>query len=232
MPPPNRDSFIPLNLSVDEIPEWMGSFTLSAPPNTDLWRKTPARDTYTAPILYKRLRYPFVSAEVTVCAEWSLEWDQAGLVIFAGAPPGQSITAIPSNGNSTSYSSHVPSSKWVKVGLEFYNETFNATSVCATSDGADWSRSVLPSYQAERADLRIKLERIDYALWVHYEDHRHGWKKIREVTWFFWGVEDKSVWVGVYASRPASFPVAQYERDHGRNFDRHLCVEFEDLEIY
>lgn len=232
MPPPNRDSFIPLNLPVDSIPEWMGSFSLSAPPNSDLWRKTPARDTYTAPILYKRLRHPFVSAEVTVCADWRLEWDQAGLVIFAGAPPGQQRPLAPSNGAPPPYSLHMPPSKWVKVGLEFYNETFNATSVCATPDGADWSRSALPPYQAERADLRIKLERIGYALWVHYEDSRQGWKKIREITWFFWGVEDKCVWVGVYASRPANFPVTQYESDHGRYFDRHLCVEFEDLEIY
>jgi len=236
MPPPNRDSFIPLNLPVDLIPEWMGAFSLSAPPNSDLWRKTPARDTYTAPILYKRLVHPFVSAEVTVCAEWRLEWDQAGLVIFAGAPPGQQQQQqrppAPSNGEPPPYSFHTPQSKWVKVGLEFYNETFNATSVCATPDGADWSRTALPPYQAERADLRIKLERIGYALWVHYEDSRHGWKKIREITWFFWGVEDKCVWVGVYASRPANFPVTQYEREHGRCLDRHLCVEFENLEIY
>ena len=210
----------------------MGSFTLSAPPNTDLWRKTPPQDTHTAPILYKRLRNRFTSAEVTVCADWRLEWDQAGLVIFTGSPPGQQTPLVSSNGPPPFSSSHIPPSKWVKVGLEFYNETFNATSVCATSDGSDWSRSALPPYQAERADLRIKLERLDYALWVHYEDLQQGWKKIREVTWFFWGVEDKCVWIGVYASRPANIPVTEYERDQGGYFDRHLSVGFEDLEIY
>jgi len=229
MPPPSGDSFMALNLPVDSIPEWMGSFTLWASPNTDLWRKTPARDTYTAPILYQRLRCRFTSAEVTICADWKLEWDQAGLVIFTGAPPGPSGPAVTgNNGAPPPYS--LPSSKWVKVGLEFYDESFNAMSVCATSDGADWSRNTLPSQQG--ANLRVKLERMGHALWVHYEDQRLGWKKIREISWFFWNVEDKSVWVGVYASRPANPPVMQYEQGRGWDFDRNLCVEFEDLEIY
>lgn len=229
MPAPNRDSFIPLNLPVDSIPEWMGSFSLSAPPNSDLWRKTPAQDICTTPILYKRLQHSFVSAEVTVCADWKLQWDQAGLVIFTGAPPGQQRPLAPNNGEPPPYSLHIPTSKWVKVGLELYNETFNATSVCAIPDGVDWSRSVL---LLDQGALRLKLERVGYALWVHYKDSQQEWKKIREITWFFWGVEDKCVWVGIYTSRPANFPVTQYEHDRSRSPNRHLCVEFEDLEIY
>ena len=90
--PPDRSSFNALNTSPSSIPEWMGSFTLSAPPNTDLWRKPPGRDTSTAPILYTVLRQALTSAEVTISADWELEWDQGGLVIFAGTPPGQVIT--------------------------------------------------------------------------------------------------------------------------------------------
>ncbi len=66
-----------------------------------------------------------------------------------------------------------------------------------------------------------------------------GWKKLREVTWFFWGVEDKSVRVGVYASRPASFGLTRYARMHGAEEGgegdeegRALEVEFEGLEIF
>jgi hypothetical protein len=97
----------------------------------------------------------------------------------------------------------VPAAKWVKVGLEFCNNACHATSVVANSEGADWSLSALPPHHAPRSDLRVKIERIGYALWVWYEDEVLGWKKLREVTWFFWGVEDKAVRVGVYASRPA-----------------------------
>lgn len=297
--PPASSSFTSLNVPNDAVPEWMGSFTLAAPPNTDLWRKPPSRDTSTAPILYTALRNPFIAAEVTVSADWELEWDQGGLVIFAGAPPGQIATvapdaptiinlrldddndsdsATPSPFPSPSQTSSVdnialfdasqlqsatddscssgpqqsrspppaycppaPAAKWVKVGLEFCNNACNATSVVANSDGADWSLSALPAHHARRLDLRVKIERIGYALWVWYEDEVLGWKKLREVTWFFWGVEDKAVRVGVYASRPANFGMSVFDRRMGgsggggggqNSGARNLCVDFEGLEIF
>ncbi|KAF2126279.1 hypothetical protein P153DRAFT_378463 [Dothidotthia symphoricarpi CBS 119687] len=266
--PPASSSFTPLNVTDDAVPEWMGSFTLSAPPNTDLWRKPPSRDTSTAPILYTALRNPFIAAEVTVSADWELEWDQGGLVIFAGAPPVQipivspqvaapstvslpldatqpQTTQIPQESGSQhprdpppAYVPPAPAAKWVKVGLEFCNNACHATSVVANSDGADWALTSLTTHQARRLDLRVKIERIGYGLWVWYEDEVLGWKKLREVTWFFWGVEDKLVRVGVYASRPANFGLSMFERRAGGNGGngnlgaRNLCVDFEGLEIY
>jgi len=317
--PPDSSSFTALNCPHDaSLPEYMGLFSLAAPPNTDLWRKPPSRDTSTAPILYTALRNPFIAAEVTVVADWELEWDQGGLVIFAGAPPGRVATAPPAEtaeeetetameGGSSSgitgssepspqssdapgvstpapnpfaalalapttppgvsagqqqqqqqqqqqhprpgpvpvaqsrrergapppYMPPAPASKWVKVGLEFCNGACHATSVVATSDGADWALTALPPHHARRSDLRVKIERIGYALWVWYEDEVSGWKKLREVTWFFWGVEDKAVRVGVYASRPANFGTSMYERRQGMSQSpRNLCVDFEGLEIF
>lgn len=303
--PPASESFTPLNIADDVVPEFLGSFTLAAPPNTDLWRKPPSGDTSTAPILYTALRNPFIAAEVTVSADWELEWDQGGLVIFAGAPPGQIATAtapatttssttttaleVPNVANITldddddddaissrtislsqtssiddgsarsataageiqgesgtnsarveqrgpppPYAAPAPAAKWVKVGLEFCNNACHATSVVANCEGADWCLSALPPHVARRFDLRVKIERIGYALWVWYEDELLGWKKLREVTWFFWGVEDKAIRVGVYASRPANFGVSMFDRRHGgHNFGaRNLCVEFEGLEIF
>lgn len=59
------------------------------------------------------------------------------------------------------------------------------------------------------------------------------WKKLREVTWFFYGVEDKFVHVGVYASRPNGSPndTMWFGSGMGRSSDG-LLVEFEDLEIF
>ncbi len=250
--PPDSSSFTALNLpSQSSIPEWMGSFNLQAQPNTDLWRKPPSRDTSTAPILYTSLRQPFIAAEVTISADWELEWDQGGLVIFAGAPPGRlvsataspvaTVTTLPTASSSAQseqlppYVAPPPASKWVKAGLEFCNNACNASSVCATSDGADWSLAPLPASHNQRADLRVKLERVGYALWVWFEDAVNGWKKLREVTWFFWGVEDKAVRVGVYASRPANFGVSAYDRRNGGSQmpgRRGLLVEFDGLEIF
>ncbi|XP_014550955.1 hypothetical protein COCVIDRAFT_114109 [Bipolaris victoriae FI3] len=274
--PPASSSFTPLNVSDDIVPEWLGSFTLAAPPNTDLWRKPPSGDVSTAPILYTALRNPFIAAEVTVSADWELEWDQGGLVIFAGTPPGQiaarqaqqaaaaaaaaATTTSPQSTTTSTTSTlepvvvdsrgpppaypavQTPASKWVKVGLEFCNNACHATSVVANSDGADWSLSALPAHQQRRYDLRVKIERIGYALWVWYEDDLVGWKKLREVTWFFWGVEDKAVRVGVYASRPANFGLSMFDARRtaangeaggdGRFQARNLCVDFEGLEIF
>jgi len=289
--PPDSSCFTALNCPHDAVlPEFMGSFSLPAPPNTDLWRKPPSRDTSTAPILYTALRNPFIAAEVTVSADWELEWDQGGLVIFSGAPPGRvavattitpeisdegtssasqsppmglsASTAVATNSSAAAaqtpnmqsagqqaslvtqtqrereapppYMAPAPAPKWVKVGLEFCNGACHATSVVATSDGADWALTSLPQHHARRSDLRVKIERIGYALWVWYEDEVSGWKKLREVTWFFWGVEDKAVRVGVYASRPANFGSSMYERRHGGGnlSPRNLCVDFEGLEIF
>ncbi|KAG9189452.1 hypothetical protein G6011_06320 [Alternaria panax] len=291
--PPASSSFTPLNIQDDVVPEWLDSFTLTAPPNTDLWRKPPSGDTSTAPILYTALRNPFIVAEVTVSADWEFEWDQGGLVIFAGAPPGQIATATanattalevpnvasirlddsaaPSSAVSLSqtssitnmesydtatlqslaedagptselergppppYAAPAPASKWVKVGLEFASNACHATCVVANCEGADWSLSALPPHHQRRMDLRVKLERMGNALWVYYEDELLRWKKLREVTWFFWGVEDKAVRVGVYASRPTNFGITMWDQRHATTLNhgsRDLCVEFEGLEIF
>ena len=78
------------------------------------------------------------------------------------------------------------------------------------------------------------MERIGYALWVWYENEQGSWKKMREVTWFFWGVEDKAVRVGVYASRPANFAPTVYDQRHGmpNTTSRNLFARFDGLEIF
>ncbi|EGC43793.1 conserved hypothetical protein [Histoplasma capsulatum var. duboisii H88] len=261
--PPDRSCFTALNLPPNfSCPERMDYFTLAAAPNTDLWRKPPDRDTSTAPILFTSLLQPFVIAEVTVTADWEMEWDQGGLVIFAGPAPSQQALP-PSNigrnnvNDNITHNTHViPSAqlpreqtapppypqptrhtpcKWVKAGLEFSSGTVNASSVSATADGADWCLSPLASANQPTTinSLRIKLERVGHSLWVWYQlpsavspyactpgALSDTWRKLREVTWFFWGVEDKSVHVGVYASRPSNFSISNsvWETRNGNRF--------------
>ena len=133
------------------------------------------------------------------------EWDQGGLVIFAGH-------------------------KWVKAGIEFYDSRSVASSVSASTDGADWSLVDLPK---DQNDLRVRLEKVGSSLEVWFEDGQGEWKKLREINWFFWGVEEKTVKVGVYASRPANmhFPQAMSTPGMSRNTEG-LVVEFEGLEIW
>lgn len=278
--PPESSSFTPLNLpSTFSLPQCMEYFTLTAGPNTDLWRKPPNGDTSTAPIVFTSLRRPFVVAEVTVSADWEMEWDQGGLVIFAGAAPSEIPDRIPDSNpteNATWSSSHgrqtrrFPSAtggrpcKWVKAGIEFSSGTINASSVSATTDdGADWCLSPLPhalpvsnrsmsmSPSTAINSLRIKFERIGHSLWIWYQlpsvspyaltpgDIGSSWKKFREVSSFFYGVEDKFIHVGVYASRPANMSRGDTmwammnggSSGSGAGGDG-LVVEFEDLEIF
>ncbi|PYH96971.1 hypothetical protein BO71DRAFT_396636 [Aspergillus ellipticus CBS 707.79] len=255
--PPASSSFTALNLpSTFALPQCMEYFTLTAGPNTDLWRKPPNRDTATAPIVFTSLRNPFVVAEVTVTADCEMEWDQGGLVIFAGATP-QSFPpdSVPlTSGTRSGRPGYAPPArpcKWVKAGMEFCSGTMNASSVSATADGADWCLSPLAVPDRGPAavhSLRIKLERIGHSLWIWYQVPSavpyamtpsavsSTWKKLREVTWFFYGVEDKFVHVGVYASRPHSLSRTgtMFEMLNGSAADGTadgLVVEFEDLEI-
>ncbi|KAJ5159595.1 uncharacterized protein N7482_006599 [Penicillium canariense] len=254
--PLDGSSFTALNLPPTfALPQCMEYFELTAGPNTDLWRKPPNGDTSTAPIVFTSLRHPFVVAEVTVSADWEMEWDQGGLVIFAGAAP-QSFSSDAPALTADRRSCARPPCKWVKAGMEFSSGTVNASSVSATADGADWCLSPLvqsvsgPGIQS----LRIKLERIGHGLWIWYQVPSASpyamtpgavgstWKKLREVTWFFYGVEDKFVHVGVYASRPTNIARGEtmWDAMHGLTLENSsaagpsdgLVVEFEDLEIF
>lgn len=215
--------FSALNIPPESIPTDTNLFSLTAEPQTNLWRIPPGQDTSTAPVLFRALKFPFVSAEVTVCGDWGLEWDQGGLVLFAGAVPGNT-ESLPSTESPPPYP--VPTdSKWVKIGLEYCNGRCHVSTTTATSHGADWSLTALPDYHSDRNDIRVKFERLGIGLWLYYEDYRKGWTKLREISGFFYGVSDKTVRVGVYASRPANF----FEDER---INRDLTVEFVDLLIF
>jgi len=215
--PPESTNFRYYNTPANTpIPPWLGNFVLKARCGTDLWRK-PSRDTFTAPVLYTSCPLHFFRAEVTVHIRLNsaFEWDQGGLVIFAGPPP---VHTSP-GANLPAYSPP-PAGKWVKAGIEYYDGRTTASSVSASSDGADWSLVELPVGINE---LKVRFERVESALWVFFDDGC-DWKKLREVTWFFHGVHEKNVRIGVYASRPANFMSGHALEE--------LVVEFEGLEIY
>ena len=147
----------------------------------------------------------FTLLDIVELIFWNiLEWDQGGLVIFAG---------------------HA----WVKAGIEFHECRSIASSVSASSNGADWSMVNLLQGQD---DLRVRLGKDGTTLKVLFEDNQGEWKKLREVNWFFFGVEEKSIKVGVYASRPATFgyPQVVVSPTVPRQVDN-LVVEFNDFEI-
>ncbi|KMU77965.1 hypothetical protein CISG_06875 [Coccidioides immitis RMSCC 3703] len=163
---------------------------------------------------------------------------------------------------------HRPKTNGVKGGLRIlpagHRSTASLRSAATGPTGPDWCSLrplAPPNVPTSITSLRIKLERIGHSLWVWYQipglisaqaERTPGaigssWRKLREVTWFFWGVEDKSVHVGVYASRPANLSMESTmwaARNGGRYVSgldgggghggpaNGLVVEFEDLEIF
>lgn len=225
-------------------------FSLTAPPNSRLGRRSPLEDEVTAPMLVQRLRHPFVLCEVTISADFQNDWDQGGIAIFAGGHPTQNTSFMRPNRRShvmvDPRLSRAPS-KWARVGIELTNgELVVSTLVANPKCGVDWaSTPAFPSvHPSEAGDmltqrLRLKLERVGQDLWVwfmHPESHdswsntpspeavSRRWRKCREIVNFF-DVEavKGDVWVGCYASRPIE-PMDTCSEEG-------LFVEFEDLEI-
>lgn len=226
-------------------------FSLTAPSNSRLGRRSRLQDEVTAPMLIQRLRYPFVLCEVTVSADFQTEWDQGGLVIFAGGHPGQNMAQFQRPGRHPYVMvdprlSRRPS-KWARVALELVGGELTVSTLVANPRcAADWaSTPAFPSvHPSEAGDmltqrLRLKLERVGADLWIWFmhpefqdtysaaptpEAVRRRWRKCREVVDFFdIDVAKGDVWVGCYAGRPV-------EPDDCCSGEG-LFVEFEDFEV-
>ncbi|KAJ9605750.1 hypothetical protein H2200_009599 [Cladophialophora chaetospira] len=168
----------------DDVQEY---FSLQAPPNTSIWRKPSASDDTTAPMILKRLSRSFVLAEVTVSASLQEEFDQAGIVIFAGSLPDPTLSPLPITSRRPSRRPRRGSDarsmgRWAKAGLELIEGELHAASVVAISPcGADWTSSArlpLPltpfgTYASASQSLRVKLERIGESLWIWYKLPEH-----------------------------------------------------------
>ena len=236
------------NIDNFEQPEDISEyFSITAPSNSSLWRKPSSGDHVSAPMILTKLREPFILAEVTVTTEMDVEWDQAGLVLFAGMSTNQTISTPQRRRNNHNIQPEPSNGKWLKVGLGLSDEEVGvATAVAQPNCGPDWSFTpVFPDIDPEhphmfrRSSLRLKLEKVGQDLWVWWripESHvvlnsyrspdevSRDWRKARELSEFFEGIEVKSgIWVGPYASRPL-------EMDDGEGKSE-LFVEFEDLEI-
>jgi regulation of enolase protein 1 (concanavalin A-like superfamily) len=243
---PVGSCFETLNLpQTASLPQEMDYFTLTARPTAKIWREPGRPDTITAPIIHTALREPLIVAEVTITADLEMEWDQAGLVIFAGGSP--------------CMEDHYPlrqtsCRRWAKAGLEFSSRIAHVSSAVAISpSGADLALTPLPiptsctaPCMISRPSVRIKFERLGEALWIWYKSPQTShyttfpgpaaagaeWQKVREVAGFFWGIEIKNaVWIGCYASRPMQWNSTTTIQGRADDDRYGLWVEFEDLEI-
>ena len=230
-------------------------FSLTALSNTRLGRRAAIDDEVTAPMVLKRLRHPFVLCEATVSVDFQVDWDQAGLVIFAGSHPGRSDVAQLSRSLRISHApassiSYRNTSKWARIALELIAGEVNISTLVANPKcGVDWaSTPAWPFYHPSQLEetsmpsIRLKFEKIGLDLWIWFmvpdlestfggtpspESVRRQWRKCREVVNFFDPMLVKGgLWIGCYASRPTEVEVT----NNGIP-ENGLFAEFEDLEI-
>lgn len=192
------------------------SYTLSIPPQTDIWRPDSTKDVWSAPIVYRTIAssQTFKSARLTVSAAWKTQYDQGGLILFWPGEPGRDRKT----------------QRWVKAGVEFF-EGVPMVGVVGCDRFADWSLSPVPSARgdggvggASEVSLSLEAERKGTTLWIYAlgADGRRV-QALREVKWaFLEDREDGELAVGIYGAKPTP--------DAG-DADAELRVRFSDVVI-
>ncbi|CAM1507582.1 Fc.00g072230.m01.CDS01 [Cosmosporella sp. VM-42] len=186
-------------------------FTLSAQPNTDIWKKPPSHDVFTAPFRPHSIAplNHFLSATLTFTTTYIHQFDQAGLLlIFTSTSPSKN-----------------PARKWIKTGIEFFNSQTRYSTVCCDR-WADWSVAGTPhskDIQEGKRSVTVRVERQGGAdglcLWAYVLD---GGEKVplREIAWVYGdNPEEWELEVSAAVARP------------GKEIDGELEVQFENFEV-
>ncbi|KAK4495684.1 hypothetical protein PRZ48_012952 [Zasmidium cellare] len=195
-------------------PSDTSSFTITAPPETDIWRRSDTDDVFTAPTLYRTLpSTTFKSLTVTIFAPWKTQYDQGGLIL---AFPSPSSTETETKGM-----------KWIKAGIEYFSNAC-VLGVVGTDRYSDWSIS--PMKQEFHQKAKFKVVREGETVWVYAkQEGTEELQAVREVKWAFMeGRLEGSVWVGVYAAKPKKDEGIGGEEQEGQ---KGIEVTFSDLEL-
>ncbi|KAI1469460.1 uncharacterized protein F4812DRAFT_329957 [Daldinia caldariorum] len=138
------------------------SVILEAGPNTDIWKKPPTTNIWTAPISHTSsgLLKDFQSARVTFWADWQERYDQGGLLL------------VPKRRSAAHVS---PPERWIKTGVEYYLGEPQLSTV-STDRFADWSVARLTLGENERApaeaggvtvEIAREADEHGKSLWVY-----------------------------------------------------------------
>ncbi|KAK3353412.1 hypothetical protein B0T25DRAFT_210058 [Lasiosphaeria hispida] len=189
----------------------MTTFTITASPGTDLWRKPPHADIFNAPTAAPSSGAlpAFLSARGSFAFDFTERYDQVGLL----------LTFHPLSSTGPDPSASAP--KWIKTGIEFYNSKPMLSTV-ACERYADWSVSPLGPQAARWTTISIEKSTDEHgtSLWVYHVLEDGTKVPLREIAWVFgdnpegWKVEASAL-----AARP----------EKGATGD--LVVEVKDFEV-
>ncbi|KAM3421292.1 hypothetical protein BST61_g1693 [Cercospora zeina] len=224
--PPSKWSAIN-GASLPEEDPTTDSFTITAPPKTDIWRRSPTDDIFNAPTLYQTLPASrFKSITVTVYAPWHTQYDQGGLILAfpsSNTPhPSTSSEKEVKKAEEETPGNPVRPSKWVKAGIEFF-ELSCVLGIVGTDRFSDWS--LAPMSQEFHQKARFRIEKRETTLWVYArQEGEERMKPMREIKWAFMeGRDEEDIWVGVYAAKPTP--------EEGEDDEKGIEVSFSDLEL-
>lgn len=183
----------------------MSTFSLSAPPLTDIWRKPPTKNAFNAPVTQvtagKTLK-SFKRAQLTFSFQPTVQYDQAGLLLHLSKPGQECHSADSISSDSELHKS----CKWLKTGIELYDSQQRVSTV-GCDNYADWSVVPLAAVAPGAKEITIEATRSNdengKGLWVyqHILDSDGKVKEtvpLREVAWFF-ALEDEGWEIGVAA---------------------------------
>ena len=201
------------------------SFSIAAPPSTDIWRKPPSTNALNAPTAHAATGKlnSFASAKIRIRLPPRpklIQYDQGGILLSLSRPSSDSHSTSASGSGSGSAPAAPADSQWLKSGIEFYNgKPWVGTVAC--DRWADWSIADLCSKDVDcRPTITLLLERssdeLGRSLWIyalsadeaHTEGKEPAEKKetrtpLREVNWIFADEPDEvELSVSAYAARP------------------------------
>ncbi|KAK5128280.1 hypothetical protein LTR85_002947 [Meristemomyces frigidus] len=159
------------------------TFTINAPPKTDIWRPAETDDVFNAPYIYTDMQpAAFKRMSVTVAGPWKTQFDQGGLVLAFPRQDGPS--------------------RWIKAGIEFFQGK-PCLGVVGNDRFSDWS--LCPMIEGE-TKATFEAVKEGHSLWIHAVKDGER-QPLREVKWAFidYPEEQKqyeAMRVGVYAAKP------------------------------
>ncbi|KAK3306686.1 uncharacterized protein B0T15DRAFT_510038 [Chaetomium strumarium] len=205
------------------------TFTITAGPGTDIWRKPPTTDVFNAPTALpppgvQPLRNSgpltsFLSARISFNFTAQEQYDQGGIL----------LSFFRRNADKSANKADGPPPKWIKSGIEFYNGAPRLSTV-SCDNWADWSVADLNREGGGGKGKEIGWTTIQIekdkdgngtGVWVYRVVEETGEKiPLREICWVFGdSPEEWEVEVYAMAARP------EKEVDGG------LVVEFAGFEV-
>jgi uncharacterized protein len=149
----------------------------------------------------------FLSAKVSFSFKPEDQYEQGGIL----------VSLIPTKSSSSSAATTSSPPKWIKAGIEYYNNVPRIGTV-ATDNYSDWSLNPV-SGEGEWTTLLIErgLDEMGYSFWV-YQVLASGEKiPIREICWVYGIGEEWEVKAEAYACKPGE--------------GKPLTVQFKDFDV-